>query len=457
MKNTLKFILCGILIMSMCFTSFAAVGGNDGSAFITKAEFDALVNDFNEQMDKYEVSLVSKIDGAIANYLNGVSREKVSKLSSIINNVDLNDRTFWNNTNYGDNPSNGNTFQTSAGTFVVASYSFYRKTVTDYQGYVRVNSYRWDNGAPRYFTTTEAASDWKIYYRKFSKDGVDYYSPIDNGGATVKPLHRILCMGVTVLRNNTSVAPALPSTTAWTIDSNVTAPGLNTTSFAVWNGQPSSTYVTHGTELIDSSDKFPFLKFVPGGVYPSKFDKSWYGIIQVNRFDFDSGSQQSRSLYYDDRGTRVIKANTGSATSTSRTTDTFTYKYYTQKLYSPNVYDWINYSATELFGDVVYKINGLPLCTVEEECVINIPLNITNSTGKSTVAIMDDKFTNAAPSESQKDKYAYFNSSAGDALSITIEHKTNQKKTYWLKVIPNNANETAIVKLDGDITQVVTD
>ena len=68
-----KRVLAFFLVALMNINSYAAVGANDGSAFVTKAEFDALVNTFNEQMDSYEDSLVSKIDGAIANYLAGRS------------------------------------------------------------------------------------------------------------------------------------------------------------------------------------------------------------------------------------------------------------------------------------------------------------------------------------------------------------------------------------------------
>ncbi len=46
---------------------------NDGSAFITKAEFDSLKNNFQSQIDKYNTSIDSKIDGAIASYLAGIS------------------------------------------------------------------------------------------------------------------------------------------------------------------------------------------------------------------------------------------------------------------------------------------------------------------------------------------------------------------------------------------------
>ena len=53
-------------------TMGAVVSDNDGSAFITKAEFDSLKNDFQAQIDQYNTSIDSKIDGAIASYLAGI-------------------------------------------------------------------------------------------------------------------------------------------------------------------------------------------------------------------------------------------------------------------------------------------------------------------------------------------------------------------------------------------------
>ena len=57
----------------MSIESFGAVvSDNDGSAFITKAEFDSLKNNFQSQIDQYNTSIDSKIDGAIASYLAGI-------------------------------------------------------------------------------------------------------------------------------------------------------------------------------------------------------------------------------------------------------------------------------------------------------------------------------------------------------------------------------------------------
>ena len=65
------------LIVLMSINSFGAVvSDNDGSAFITKAEFDSLKNNFQSQIDQYNTSIDSKIDGAIASYLSGINMSK---------------------------------------------------------------------------------------------------------------------------------------------------------------------------------------------------------------------------------------------------------------------------------------------------------------------------------------------------------------------------------------------
>lgn len=68
-----KKILCIILSLMFAFESFAAiVSDNDGSAFVTKLEFDSLKSDFARQIENYNISIDNKIDGAIAAYLAGI-------------------------------------------------------------------------------------------------------------------------------------------------------------------------------------------------------------------------------------------------------------------------------------------------------------------------------------------------------------------------------------------------
>lgn len=63
-----------ILILLLSINTFGAiVSDNDGSAFVTKAEFEALKISFNKQIDEYNASIDGKIDGAIAAYLAGIN------------------------------------------------------------------------------------------------------------------------------------------------------------------------------------------------------------------------------------------------------------------------------------------------------------------------------------------------------------------------------------------------
>lgn len=66
-----------VLVSSMHFS--AVVSDNDGSAFISKAEFDSLKNDFQNQIDQYNTSIDNKIDVAIASYLAGIKFSKTTE------------------------------------------------------------------------------------------------------------------------------------------------------------------------------------------------------------------------------------------------------------------------------------------------------------------------------------------------------------------------------------------
>ena len=80
MKKILKIMKkCVSLFILFAFgiNSFAAiVSDNDGSAFVSKAEFESLKNNFSNQIEQYNTSIDSKIDGAIAQYLAGINLSK---------------------------------------------------------------------------------------------------------------------------------------------------------------------------------------------------------------------------------------------------------------------------------------------------------------------------------------------------------------------------------------------
>ena len=85
----LKKLMALFLVVLMSIESFAAaVSDNDGSAFITKAEFDSLKNNFQSQIDQYNTSIDAKIDGAIAAYLSGVKIEVSQTLNTVLKDWD---------------------------------------------------------------------------------------------------------------------------------------------------------------------------------------------------------------------------------------------------------------------------------------------------------------------------------------------------------------------------------
>ena len=84
----IKTIIFISFIVALTLNNFAAVvSDNDGSAFITKSEFDSLKNNFQSQIDQYNTSIDSKIDTAIASYLSGIT---VAKTENIFLDVNTN-------------------------------------------------------------------------------------------------------------------------------------------------------------------------------------------------------------------------------------------------------------------------------------------------------------------------------------------------------------------------------
>ena len=83
--NYKKIVILVVIILMFTNSIFGSVvSDNDGSAFITKAEFDSLKNSFQSQIDSFNVNIDNKIDNAIASYLSGLKVEQ-TKTNRIIN------------------------------------------------------------------------------------------------------------------------------------------------------------------------------------------------------------------------------------------------------------------------------------------------------------------------------------------------------------------------------------
>lgn len=88
MKNNKLLKIAILLVFVLSVSLYAAiVSDNDGSAFITKAEFEAMKDSFNSQIDGYNKSIDGKIDGAIASYLSGIQLSTSEKLKNCTSKV----------------------------------------------------------------------------------------------------------------------------------------------------------------------------------------------------------------------------------------------------------------------------------------------------------------------------------------------------------------------------------
>ena len=70
-----KRVLAFFLVALMNINTYATSASNDGSQFVTKAEFDSLINNYNIEMNAYLSGLNAKIDDGIATYLGKMSSQ----------------------------------------------------------------------------------------------------------------------------------------------------------------------------------------------------------------------------------------------------------------------------------------------------------------------------------------------------------------------------------------------
>ena len=90
-----KRMIALFMIVFMMANTYATSASYDGTSFITKAEFDDLINNFNNKMNEYQSGLNAKIDTAISSYLAGLSSESRVSQSSLINQSNYKFTNSW--------------------------------------------------------------------------------------------------------------------------------------------------------------------------------------------------------------------------------------------------------------------------------------------------------------------------------------------------------------------------
>ena len=146
-----KKVLSLCLSMFLCINSFAAiVADNDGSAFTTKAEFEAMKQDFANQVNSYQSSIEGKIDGAIASYLAGIRTTRTVIATNYFTNAKANNAKNLAFIRWKTPQAYKDVHDVRAGYSVVMSTGSgedVNQTNGNYYGYCQVANAGWGMGA----------------------------------------------------------------------------------------------------------------------------------------------------------------------------------------------------------------------------------------------------------------------------------------------------------------------
>ena len=88
MRYFKKKLIILITLLYSISTFASVVDYNDGAAFVTKAEFEQLKASFDEQINRYNLSLDNKINGAISDYILGIKVIRKEKRKKLVRGTD---------------------------------------------------------------------------------------------------------------------------------------------------------------------------------------------------------------------------------------------------------------------------------------------------------------------------------------------------------------------------------
>ena len=458
-----KKALCLIFAFLLSIESFAAaVSDNDGSAFITKAEFDSLKNDFQSKLDAYNTNIDSKIDNAIASYLSGLKVETETYsdgyLKSIIN-INPRDTVFKIGENLG-----------------VETHDQFLDSVKVVNPYVAINHIaNWGNG---YY-------EFDFYSHDPSDGSGTYNGQFDNTGAGANIVSvDVMKFG---LYNYVSLNEVY-KVRKWQFQAIYTGNGENMSwTYTNTNTFPSLTIDFTGSKpfgTIDSVD----IKASGGSIgvvkalsnkYTDEYNcwraaaGSFYGVSNYTTDIF--GWKEDDNYIYDTTTSKTEKGNrvTFQRRFRSKTDGTnFSYtskdKYMYYKLNMPTQYKFkfielINKGASQVLGEPVFCYQGLPIITTNEKTKkIKIPLNISNFgtvEGNYALFIADEPFDNyLARNSSVNIIYADTGFWTAGNREITLEFSEQKKRTLWLKINPEiENNENISFKIELQTNKQITE
>ncbi len=466
-SKLIKRYIALLLVLLFSIESFAAVvGDNDGAAFITKAEFDSMKNDFQSQLDRYNSSLDNKIDGAIASYLAGVGLNKQYNLTNMLINAKKDNVANVGFAKWRAVDAGKDVVDLQAGLMLSMVYGASKTdNATSTSGLwcynIMSNLAAWSGefGWVRYAKLENSdpdAGDSAWWWAKFpfaTNDQANYTAVGDTTnwclaahsrrrchfsfkvekvgfsagralGDVVTSLASVPWASYPTFFNDATTGPAAVQPGQWVADEmNLGITGINV--------KPNCA-LTHSWSVADSTDenKYEFLDYmlygsISGTAVAVDYNfRDYYDISSPITVRCQSHKPEPTSTYAGYPGVywgymfgNTMIGKHPNAHNINDVNHNFWFKYNRQKKYTLNWVDLTNEYYDKVFADAYYKYQGIPICKVEKPGVVKFKLKFSNnkvsdgsnllpSAAPYTYVIMDKRFKNGnLPTLTETDPY----------------------------------------------------
>ena len=482
-----KKALCLIFAFLLSINSIAAiVSDNDGSAFVTKAEFEALKENFADQITNYNESIDKKIDGAIASYLAGIKLEKKTLIdSTLYKNNEILKVEFTKDwvapvTAIGDKCKVGEMF-----------WIMMKHNATD-NGWGA--STRYCGMMTGIMETMDGSSMWSVVdkgttqtiickpgynqqYNKYYMDDFSFWKSTPYTYAIATRWHSSL-NGEVWYSNRNDIKHTYIGDTVWDLSEGSSfgvvekSGSIRFSSFKVAPADQAfnGTYATGTDDVQMNMNSITNGKNaqrlagtnVSGNVEMVKTE-NWNIVNNTSCYSFSTGTNA---------GFKLINCHYGANRSNNQSnintwiTGLPTAHVYNKKNTQMPVDGLIVNSWTSGSKTLIYYYSGIPLFTAITSGVVELPLKFTvdikttGLTNGATYSIKDTSFgNNASLDASNVELYENENLTTkltsheftGDSYEKKIYFHAETGKTYWIKVLPKTSNDVAVNTTSKDL------
>ena len=463
MKNIMKKILaiCCLIVIFSINTFSAVVSDNDGSSFVTKAEFENLKEDFDSQINNYNASIDNKIDGAIASYLAGIQTSKTTVLESLYNktiNSDSNSSRWIDISGIQPTTYDGKHINTSF--FHTVRFGIARADFDDYcYSYIITNTNR-NSAGVGWIADTDTSSCF--FANKHNFQNTDYWylqdTKIHNSTMNLF-VNGTVGVGTNAIYTWDENKP--PDSYTFDFSSATVPQNIDRVFYHLWKSVGSWSPESNvpgsiSTEWADGTNYSNLAYNASGAVSTNDL----YLVEYSERYTYDNSSSNITTKNPRNDSTRsgynVYQTNGSGAIQVEINIFNWIYPY--QKFIKKKFSDFINYYASYYADDIVYKYSGVPLFKVTEKGKVELTLKGVTSSGTYTLAIADSKFTNNSTLGlvNSNGKIVYTKtglaSNTNQAIEFDVERLLDRDgDIYYVKLQPETTGANVTLSQVGDI------